>query len=99
MTFQPHPPDQPTPGLGRRPALVAPVIGLPLLCWALAQTWSKLAADRTRTSARGDRGDALTYVVLAVGGAAIAAAVLLILKTKSQTIVNQICTNADPTTC
>ncbi|WP_131770940.1 hypothetical protein [Candidatus Protofrankia californiensis] len=65
----------------------------------LAYTWLTLQARRIRSQPRDDRGDALSTAVIAVGLVALAALVILILRQKAQTIANNVCTNADPTTC
>jgi hypothetical protein len=71
-----------------------------LVGWILAQITTRAIVARVEQArASNDRGQALSWVVLAVGGAAIAIFVLAKVRDKSETIVNNTCTNADPTTC
>ena len=70
---------------------------VPLLAWLLTQSW---AAERLQDVRRtGDRGDALVWVALSLAGIALVGLVLVGLRDKGTTLVNNICTNADPTTC
>ena len=68
-----------------------------LMCWLLTQAWVAGRVQEARTSP--DRGAALVWAALAVGGLMLVGLVLAGLRDKSETIVNNICTNADPTTC
>lgn len=68
-----------------------------LLSWILMEAWVGGRLREARASR--DRGDALAWAALAVGGVLLAAFVLAGVRNKSETIVNNICTNADPTTC
>jgi hypothetical protein len=68
-----------------------------LLTWLLASSWLTQRVRMARES--GDRGEVLAWVALAVGGVVLAGFVLAAVRDKSETIVNNICTNADPTTC
>ena len=71
-----------------------------LILWVSAQTLTGLVLARVKKGTEsGERGEVLVWVVLAVGGAAIAYLVLAQFRDKTETIVNNICTNADPTTC
>ena len=97
MTDQLHPPSTELTGHPRTLAELATEVAL--LCWVTAHRWSRAALTRATTAARGDRGDVLSTAVIAVGLVIIAAGVLVVLRAKSQTIVHNICTNADPTTC
>jgi hypothetical protein len=97
MSFQPRPPRTELTHRRRTPLDAATEVSL--LFWVIAQRWARAAVTRTTTAARGDRGDALSTAVIAVGMVLLAAGVVAVLKAKSQTIVNHVCTNADPTTC
>lgn len=46
-----------------------------------------------------DRGDALSTAAIAVGLVLLAGIVIVILTNKGKTIANNVCTNADPSTC
>jgi hypothetical protein len=85
---------------GRRPA--ARTLGLPthlaLLCW-LTLTWAIGAVQRRMPARSDDRGEALAWAAITVGAVLIAGAVLLVIRGKAQTIANNVCTNADPSTC
>ena len=48
---------------------------------------------------RADRGEALATAAIAVGLVIIAGIVIAVLKGKGQDIANNVCTNADPSTC
>jgi hypothetical protein len=48
---------------------------------------------------RDDRGNAVVTAVLTVGLVLIAAVVLAVLRDKGEQIANNVCTNADPSTC
>jgi len=48
---------------------------------------------------REDRGEALATAAIAVGLVIIAGIVIAVLKAKGQDIANNVCTNADPSTC
>jgi hypothetical protein len=66
----------------------------------LLLTYLTVTARLTGPSRRGrDRGEGLAWAALAVGGLAIVAIVVFILKDKATTIARNICTDADPTNC
>ena len=71
-----------------------------LLLWISAHLVVGLVITRVKKGMESeDRGEVLGWVVLAVGAAAIAAFILTQVRGKAEIISNNICTNADPTTC
>jgi hypothetical protein len=65
------------------------------LVWlSVAALTQKLAAIK-----RDDRGNALVTATITVGLLLIAAIVLSVLRDKGVEIANNVCTNADPSTC
>jgi len=71
-----------------------------LLAWATLVTWRAMVVHRINTArATGERGEALAYAAITVGGVIIAGIILAAVKAKGQSITTNICTNADPATC
>jgi len=77
-------------GLGAHAAIV---------CWLFITAWIGVASHRARAVRSDDRGEALAAAAIAVGMVIIAGIVIAVLKTKSQDIAQNVCTNADPSTC
>ena len=55
--------------------------------------------ERARREQPNDRGDVLSTTVLAVGFVVLAGVILFAFRGKAETIVGNVCTNADPSTC
>jgi len=75
-----------------------------LWCWIVVQSWAQDAvraavARASVPAGEGERGEALSTAAITVGLVIIAGAILLALKAKSTTIVSNVCTNADPSSC
>jgi threonine/homoserine/homoserine lactone efflux protein len=70
-----------------------------ILCWLSITGWIGSASHRARAARSDDRGEALAAAAIAVGMVIIAGIVIAVLKTKSQDIAQNVCTNADPSTC
>jgi len=70
-----------------------------ILCWLTITGCICVASRRARAVRSGDRGEALAAAAIAVGMVIIAGIVIAVLKTKSQDIAQNVCTNADPSTC
>jgi hypothetical protein len=90
-------PFRPTAGLARSAARFGIWAGTHAVMFAPVLV--SLAERRTAALRRDDRGEALAWAAVTVGAVLIAGAVLLILKGKGSAIANNVCTNADPTTC
>ena len=100
QTTATSPPVSDTPSL-RYGSLTAHTL---LLFWIVVQSWSDTAIRAAMTRTTGtqeerERGEALSTVAIAVGMVIIAGLILTALKVKSQTIVSNVCTNADPSSC
>jgi hypothetical protein len=63
------------------------------------QVWIAGRLRCLASARRDDGGDPLTSAVITVGFVLIAAAILLLLKGKAEDIAENVCTNADPSTC
>ncbi len=67
---------------------------------ALAHLGLSTLVHRLTTPRRGDRGESpVSTAVIVVGLVLIAGVVLIIIRQKATATANNICTNADPTTC
>jgi len=65
----------------------------------LGWLWLADIPGRLWRTRHNDSGEGLPYAVIVVGAVAIAGAILYVVRQKAQTVTNNICTNADPTTC
>jgi hypothetical protein len=97
-----HPGDTPT-SAGRRAGRTLSAHTL-LWYWIALHSWSqnavRAALERATVPAHErERGEALSSAAIAVGMVIIAGIIVAALKTKSQTIVSNVCTNADPSSC
>jgi hypothetical protein len=70
-----------------------------LLGYAWLAGQIRAQAQRIGPRLRDDRGDALGWAALALGGVVLAIVVIIVARQKATTIVSNICTNPDPTTC
>jgi hypothetical protein len=80
-------------------ALRSTVLASVVFIWlSLARAAERTSRHPARREGR-DRGDVLASTALTVGLVLLAGAVLFALRNKADSIVDNVCTNADPSTC
>lgn len=86
----------------RAPAATGWVLAVTVYAWLAATSLIAASLTRVRGRLKGqpqDEGSVLADAAMVVGLVLIAGLVLLALRGKATTITNNICTNADPSTC